>query len=193
MPSLITGDGTNPPMHDYLKAPEAIPTSFTALDKFNPGGVGAGTVSLHEILNFDVSPTSPTTQFLAFVRSELRLGAAGEALLANTDLTKSWGGPLFGVQLPAVQDGDASAVVSSYDGLCGLTKYYVTNPSTAKTLCMRLMWAKKTDANARAKDLFMGSYLKGVMAQTHLTLTRRGQLVLSALGLGLDPALAQQP
>ena len=198
MPSILTGDPTSdppkPPMHDYLKSPDTVPASFTALDKVNPGGVGGGVVSLHEMLSFDMT-TSPAGQFVGAVKTEMRLGGGGEALAANADLTKSWGGPLFGVDLPAVQDGDASAIVSSYDGLCGLTKTYEAKRGTAFALCLRLKYAKRADeaGNSRGKDLFMGSYLKAVMAQTHVSLTRRGQLVLSALGLGLDPALAQQP
>jgi hypothetical protein len=194
MPSILAGDDAHPPMHDYLKSPDTVPASFAALDKVNPGGVGAGVVSLHEMLSFDMT-TSPAGQFLGAAKAELRLGAGGEALVANTDPTKSWGGPLFGVDLPAVQDGDASAIVSSYDGLCGLTKTYEAKRGTAIALCLRLKYAKRADeaGNSRGKDLFLGSYLKAVMAQTHVSLTRRGQLVLSALGLGLDPALAQQP
>jgi prepilin-type N-terminal cleavage/methylation domain-containing protein len=183
-------------LHDALTSPTVIGDSFTAFDKFNlPSGLGAGVVSLHEMLNFDVSPTSPTTQLLSFVKTEMKFGAGGEALIPNADLTKSWGGPLFGVQLPAVQDGDASAIVSSYDGVCRLAKYYETKQGTAQALCLRLMQAKKFDAagNAKFTDVFMGSFLKGVQGQVHKTLTRRGQLVLLELGLALDPALAQRP
>jgi prepilin-type N-terminal cleavage/methylation domain-containing protein len=179
-------------LHGALTSPTAVSDSFAMLDKFNASG-GAGTVSLHEILNFDVTPTSPTTQFLSFVRTEMRLGAGGEALAANANLALSWGGPLFGVQLPAVQNGDASAIVNSYDGLCGLTKSYETAEGTAQALCLRLNAAKKYDGNAKLKDLAVGSYLKAVKGQVHTTLTRRGQLVLLQLGLALDPALAQQP
>jgi prepilin-type N-terminal cleavage/methylation domain-containing protein len=203
MPSLITGDSSNPPMHDYLKSPDAIGASFTALDKFNaPGGAGAGVVSLHEMLNFDVSPTSPTTVFLNYVKLEMKLtpgsipglDIAAEPLAGNADITKSWGGPLFGVGLPAIQDGDASAIVSSYDGLCGLTKYYEPKMGTAQGLCLRLKYAKKADdaGNTKFQDLFVGAYLKGVGAQVNKTLTERARLVLSALALTLDPALVAQ-
>ena len=183
-------------LHDALTSPTVVGDSFTALDKFNLAtGLGAGVVSLHEMLNFDVNPTSPTTQLLSFVKTEMKFGAGGEALLANADLTKSWGGPLFGVQLPAVQDGDASAIVNSHDGVCNLAKYYETKQGTALGLCLRLTQAKKFDdaGNAKFKDLFMGSFLKGVQGQVHKTLTRRGQLVLLQLGLALDPSLAAQP
>jgi len=202
MPSLITGDERNPPLHDYLQSPDAIVTSFTALDKFNgPNGEGAGVVSLHEILNLDVNPTSPTTQFLNYVKLEMKLvpgsvpgfDIAGEPLAGNTDVTRSWGGTLLGVGLPAVQDGDASAIVSSYDGVCALTKYYETKPMAAKSLCLRLMVAKRADAagNSHFRDIFVGSYLKAVTAQVNKTLSERAGMVLGALGLGLDPALAQ--
>ncbi len=197
MPSLVTGDGTNPPMHDYLKSPAAIPPAFAALDKDH-----SGVVSLWEMLTFDASSTSPTGQLQAFVLSEMRWGAGAEAYVlkflpspappGTPDVLNSFGGPRFGVDLPAVQDGDASAIVSSYDGVCGLTKYYETKPIVALNLCLRLNWAKRADAagNSRFKNIFVGLYLKGLAAQVNKTLTERGQAVLSALALGLDPALA---
>jgi prepilin-type N-terminal cleavage/methylation domain-containing protein len=173
-------------LHDALTAPTAVSDAFGHVDKdLN------GFASLNEMLTYDVSPTSPTTQFLSFVKTEMKFGAGGEALTSQT----AWGGPMFGVQLPAVQDGDASAIVNTYGGVCALTKYYETKPMTASSLCYRLSLAGKADAsgNAKGKDLFMGAYLKGVQGQVHKTLTRRGQLVLLQLGLALDPALAPQP
>ena len=177
-------------LHGALTAPTAIPDSFTLVDKDRNG-----IASLNEMLNYDISPTSPTTQLLSFVKSEMKFGAGGEALLPNTNAALAYGGPNYGVMVPAVQDGDASAIVNSYDGLCNLTKFYETKPGTAQALCLRLMQGKKFDAagNDRFKDVLVGSYLKGVQGQVHKTLTRRGQLVLLQLGLALDPALAQQP
>ena len=182
-------------LHGALTSPTVVSDSFAMLDKSTAGTPGAGVVSLHEILNFDVSPTSPTAQLLSFVKTEMKFGAGGEALVANANVALSWGGPNFGVQLPAVQNGDASAVVNSYDGVCELTKFYETAPGTAQGLCLRLKAAKRADesGNAKFEDLAVGSYLKGVQGQVHRTLTRRGQLVLLELGLALDPALAPQP
>ena len=177
-------------LHGALTAPTAIPDSFTLVDKDRNG-----IASLNEMLNYEISPTSPTTQLLSFVKSEMKFGAGGEALLPNANAALAYGGPNYGVMVPAVQDGDASAIVNSYDGLCNLTKFYETKPGTAQALCLRLMQGKKFDAagNDRFKDVLVGSYLKGVQGQVHKTLTRRGQLVLLQLGLALDPALAQQP
>jgi prepilin-type N-terminal cleavage/methylation domain-containing protein len=185
VPSDATTFDTLSQTHGYLTGPTPIADSFRRLDKD-----GNTYVSLNEILTYDVSPTSVTTQFLSFVKTEMKLGAGGEPLAANAN---AWGGPLFGV--PAVQDGDATAIVSSYEGVCNLTKYYETKPMSASSFCYRLSLAGKADAsgNTKGKDLFMGAYLKGVQGQVHKTLTRRGQLVLLQLGLALDPALAQQP
>ena len=177
-------------LHGALTAPTAIPDSFTLVDKDRNG-----IASLNEMLNYEISPTSPTTQLLSFVKSEMKFGAGGEALLPNANAALAYGGPNYGVMVPAVQDGDASAIVSSYEGVCNLTKYYETKPMSASSFCYRLSLAGKADAsgNTKGKDLFMGAYLKGVQGQVHKTLTRRGQLVLLQLGLALDPALAQQP
>ena len=177
-------------LHGALSGPTAISDAFSALDKdLN------GTVSLNEILTYDVSPTSPTGQLLNFLKTELRLGAAAEPLVANANAAIAWGGPTFGVQLPAVQSGDPSAAFNSYDGVCNLTKYYETKKGAALGLCFRLKQAKKFDAagNTRFTDLFVGSYLMAVQAQFPANMTKRGQLVLSTLGLALDPSLAAQP
>ena len=84
--------------------------------------------------------------------------------------------------------------MSSYDGVCGLSKYYITQKYPGTTECFRLMGAKRADAagNAKGKDVFVGMYLKGLQSQLQKNLTRRGELVLFTLGLALDPALAQQ-
>jgi prepilin-type N-terminal cleavage/methylation domain-containing protein len=187
-------------VHDALTAPTAVPSSFAAIDKD-----GNHVASLNEILTFDTSPTSFTTVLLSFVRTEMRLGAGGEPLVANLNPALAWGGPTFGVcltpndapacaMLPAVQDGDASAAFSSYDGVCALTQYFETKPGTAMSLCLRLKYAKKAElsGNTKFKDIFMAAYLKGVQSQLQKTVTRRGQLILSALALTLDPALAPQ-
>jgi type II secretory pathway pseudopilin PulG len=184
-------------LHERLTAPNSVLDAFNGTGEF-PVAIDKdhnGTASLNEILTFDTSPTSPTTQLLSFIKTEMKLGAGGEALLPNANPLLAWGGPLYGALLPAVQAGDPSAIVNSYDGVCNLTKYYETKPGTAQALCLRLMQAKKFDAsgNGRFKDVLVGSYLKGVQGQVHKTLTRRGQLVLLQLGLALDPALAPQP
>jgi prepilin-type N-terminal cleavage/methylation domain-containing protein len=192
-PQTITGDGTTPGMHDYLGDSANVASSLTLMDKFNsPTGAGVGLISLSEMLNYDTSPTSITTQFLSFVKTEMRLGAAGEALVTNANPLLAWGGPTFGVLIGDVAGGDAQALVSSYDGVCSLTKFYETKMGAAQGLCLRLMYAKKAEAagNQKGQDLFTGSFLKGVQGQVHVNLTRRGQLVLLQLGLALDPALA---
>jgi prepilin-type N-terminal cleavage/methylation domain-containing protein len=195
----ITGDGTTDGIHDYLSNQANLPTALVLFDKANPGGIGAGTISLYEMLTYDTSATSPTTQFLSYVKTEMKFGAGGEPLvlvLTNglPDPAKSYGGPLYGVPIAAVQ-GDPAAIVSSYDGVCGLSKYFITQSYPGTTACFRLMGAKRANAggNAKAQDLFMGMYLKGLQSQLGKTLTRRGELILLALGLGLDPALAPQP
>ena len=50
-------------LHDALTAPTVVADSFALIDKFNlPTGLGTGVVSLHEMLNYDVSPATPTGQ-----------------------------------------------------------------------------------------------------------------------------------
>src|SRR5437667_3532132 len=185
----ITGDDATqtPGVHAYLGDTTHIDSSFAALDKFNlPTGAGAGVVSLHEILNFDTSPTSLTTQFLSFTKTEMKLGAGFEPLVANANVALSWGGPLFGVQRSQLpENANLAAIVSSYDGVCGLTKYFDTSMTMAQGLCFRLMYAKKSEAggNTKFRDLAVGSYLKGVKSQVQKTLTTRGELILIELAL----------
>jgi prepilin-type N-terminal cleavage/methylation domain-containing protein len=191
-PKTVKGDPTTDPpqpgIHDYLANADAtsIATWFAIVDKDHNG-----IASLNEMVNFDISPTSPTTQFLTFVKTEMRFGAAGEALLPNANVALAYGGVNFGVGLPAIQDGDPAAQLTSFAGVCSLTKYFETKPMTAASLCYRLKLAEKAEltGNTSSKDLFMGAYLKGVQGQVHKTLTRRGQAILLQLGLSLDPGL----
>jgi len=196
-PKTVTGDpGAAPPMpgfHAYLGDHANLMSALTAIDKINaPTGAGVGVISLAEIVNFDTSPTTITGQLLGIVKTEMKFGIGGEPLLPNANPLLAYGGPTFGVPIADVQDDDAQAVFSSFDGLCGLTKYYESKATTAQGLCMRLKFAGKGSAsgNQKLQDLFMGSYLKSVQGQVHTTLSRRGQLVLLQLGLALDPALA---
>jgi prepilin-type N-terminal cleavage/methylation domain-containing protein len=105
-PKTLKGDPTTDPpqpgIHDYLANADAtsIATWFAIVDKDHNG-----IASLNEMVNFDISPTSPTTQFLTFVKTEMRFGAAGEALLPNANVALAYGGVNFGVGLPAIHDG----------------------------------------------------------------------------------------
>jgi prepilin-type N-terminal cleavage/methylation domain-containing protein len=177
-----------------LQGPTVVTDSFNALNK--DGVTGNTTVSLNEMLTYDTSPTSPTTVFLSFVKTEMRLGAGNEIYVANpANPALSYGGPNFGVQLPAIQGQDPTALLFQYDGLCALTKIFETKPTQATMLCLRLTKAKGADdaGNGFVESLLVGSYLKALQVQVGVSITRRGQLILSELALALDPDLIPQP
>jgi Tfp pilus assembly protein PilE len=149
-------------------------------------------VTFNEILNFDRDPASPMGgSYLAFVRQEMQLGA----------LNEDFGGG--GVDLPAVQTGDPTAQLFSYDGLCGLTQHFVTSSQgephfvtsfrRERHLCHRLRSAERAEeaGDTEGEARFLGSYLHGLQPQTHVSLTRRGQVILNHLGLTLEPSLQQ--
>ena len=177
---------------EYVRG-SSIADSFNALNKDSI--TGNTIVSLNEMLTYDTSPTSPTTAFLGFVKTELRLGAGNEIYVANANPALSYGGPNFGVQLPAIQGGDPTALYFQYGGLCTLTKSFETKPTQAAMLCIRLTKAEGADAagNGFVESLLVGSYLKALQAQADVSITRRGQLILSQLALALDPDLIPQP
>lgn len=138
-------------------------------------------VTLNEVLNFDKDPASPMGgSFVAFVKQEMQLGA----------LNESFGG--VGVELPAVQTGDPTAQLFSYDGLCGLTEHFVISSFVERGLCLRLRLAERAEdaGHSAGEARLLGSYLQGLQ-QTHVSLTRRGQVILNHLGLTLEPSLQQ--
>jgi prepilin-type N-terminal cleavage/methylation domain-containing protein len=174
---LLSSDpGLTGQVRDYVGAPGTVPDVFSRFD------LNRDTfVSLSEILAFDTSPTTPIGSLLVFTRQELRLGAAGEMLT-----------------LPAVQlsdlEGDPAAAFFSYDGLCGLTKTLVAKPMVGRSLCYWLNVGERaeTNGNAQREALALGTYLRGLQAQVHRGVTRRVQLLLSQLGLTLEPALMEE-
>ena len=193
----VTGDpAANPPvpgMHDYLGDHANVGAGLTALDKYNsPTGLGVGIISLAEILKYDTAPTSITTQFLALVKSELKIGAGNEALLDNANALLAYGGPGYGVPVADVMDGDAQAAVSSFDGVCSLAKYYETKPGTARACaCASTTPRRAGFRQPEARRTLHRLVPEGRPGPGPKTLTRRGQRLAPAqLGLALDPALA---
>jgi prepilin-type N-terminal cleavage/methylation domain-containing protein len=149
-------------------------------------------VTLNEVLNFDRDPTSPLGgSFLAFVKQEMQLGV----------LNEDFGGR--GVDLPAVQMDDPTAQLFSYDGLCGLTQHFATGSRAEQLfvtsfrgerhLCHWLRSAERAEeaGDTQREARFLGSYLRGLQQQTHVTFTRRGQVILNYLALTLEPSLQQ--
>jgi prepilin-type N-terminal cleavage/methylation domain-containing protein len=171
---LATDKETTAQVRDYVRAPGTVPDVFSRFD-MNKDTM----VSLSEILAFDTSPTTPVGSLLTFTRQELRLGAAGELLT------------LPAVQLPMLEGQDPAAAFFSYDGLCGLTKTLAAKPMVARSLCYWLNVGQRaeTNGNARREALALGTYLRNLQTQVHTGVTRRAQLLLSQLGLTLEPAL----
>jgi prepilin-type N-terminal cleavage/methylation domain-containing protein len=161
---------------DFVGADGTLPDVFSRFDT-NKDTM----VSLAEISAFDTSPVSPMGMVLTSVRQELKLGAAGEML------------SLPAVQLRDFERMDPAAAFFSYDGLCTLTRSMVTKPLVGTSLCFRLSIAEQAEdsVNARREALALGSYLRGLQAQVHTAITRRGQLALSQLGLTLEPSLME--
>jgi prepilin-type N-terminal cleavage/methylation domain-containing protein len=174
---LATDKETTAQVRDYVRAPGTVPDVFSRFD-MNKDTM----VSLSEILAFDTSPTTPIGSLLAFTRQELRLGAAGELLT------------LPAVQLPMLEGQDPAAAFFSYDGLCGLTKTLAAKPMVARSLCYWLNVGERAEinANARREALALGTYLRGLQTQVHTGVTRRAQLLLSQLGLTLEPGLTEE-
>jgi hypothetical protein len=163
---------------EFVGAPDTLPDVFSRFDTNKDTRV-----SLAEISAFDTSPVTPVGMVLTSVRQELKLGAAGEML------------SLPAVPLPVFEGMDPAAAFFSYDGLCTLTRSMVTKPFVAASLCYRLSTAEAAEeaGNARGEALALGAYLRGLQAQVHRAVTRRGQLALSQLGLTLEPSLLEQP
>lgn len=141
---------------------------------------GSQQLTLNEVLNFDRDPASPMGgSFLNSVKQEMQLGA----------LNENFGG--LGVELPAVQAGDPTAQLFSYDGLCGLTRHFVGHSLVETGLCLRLRFAERAEGagDSGGEARFLGSYLHGLEQQTHVSLTRQGQTILSQLALTLEPSL----
>ncbi len=120
-------------VRDFVESGNAVPDAFARLD-----ANGDGLVTFEEILQFDTDRSSPLGRFLAIVGTEMKLGAANENVSA-----------LPGVALSSLQ-GDPGALFFSFDGLCSLTKLFVSQDGIAVSLCAKLDAAK---AAASAGDL----------------------------------------
>jgi prepilin-type N-terminal cleavage/methylation domain-containing protein len=159
----------------YVGAPSTLDTVFRMLDLD-----GNTRVSPNEILSFDTNPLTPIGSFLVVVRQELKLGTAGEVIPG----------------LPAVQQsdlvGDPAGALFSYDGLCALTKAFTAKPFAAGGLCRKLTRAETAEqtGNAQGEAAALGAYLRTLADKVHVAFTRRAQLILSQLGLTLEPGLA---
>src|SRR4029077_13294494 len=127
-------------------------------------------VSLSSMLNFDQYP-EPLRSFLAFLPQAMHLGAG------NEDVKSLPGVPLTNLS------GPLQVNVVGYQGVCGLTQLYETNPTVTHSLCAELSAAQLAEqqGNAQAKATMLNAYASQIEAQTGKTLTPHQASVLTTL------------
>ena len=153
-------------VRDFVESGNTVPDAFARLD-----ANGDGLVTFEEILDFDRDRSSPLGRFLAIVGTEMKLGAANENVSA-----------LPGVTLSSLQ-GDPGALFFSFDGLCSLTKQFVSQDGIAVSLCAKLDAAKAAASagDLGAKQGAFQAYENEISAQAGKTLTFRRAITLMTL------------
>lgn len=134
--------------------------STAALNKLDANADGM--VSLDEIRNLDTGSEISVADFIDVVIEEMKLDELSPELRR------------LGVGLPAVQSDPGNSPFT-FDGLCNLTRLYVSKGEDANYLCEQLKAAEEAAARGdfAAKSRFLGSYIDRVRTYTHTYLTRR--------------------
>ncbi len=150
----------------YVESANTVPNVFSSLD-----ANGDGFVSVREIFGPSTDSSNPLSGFLSFVFAEMKWGAPNENLDA-----------LPGVDLASLQ-GDPGALFFSFDGLCSLTKLFVSQDGIAVSLCAQVDAAKAAASagDLGAKQGALQAYENEISAQAGKTLTLRHAITLMTL------------
>jgi hypothetical protein len=122
----------------------------------------------------DPALEDPLRAFLNTVSRKLRLDTLTEETSANVAVER--------VDL----EGDPTEPLFTLDGLCSLTKLYVTDDRVAKRLCARLKLAEAADTCGKQllKEKLLAEYIFSLEKEVHLTLTRKNETTLIWLTIG---------
>ena len=164
---LLNLDSSAPSqVRDFVESGNTVPDVFSSLDSN-----GDGLVSVREIFGPNTDSSNPLTGFLSFVFTEMKWGTANENLDA-----------LPGVDMASLQ-GDPGALFFSFDGLCSLTKLFVSQDGIAVSLCAKLDAAKAAASagDLGAKQGALQAYENEISAQAGKTLTFRHAATLTTL------------
>ncbi len=144
-------------------------TRTAVLNKLDANGDGV--VNLDEIRNLDTGSELSLADFLDFVSEEMKLDTLSPELSRQ-----------IGVDVPAVQDNLGNSLFS-FDGLCSLTRQYVSGEADANQLCEMLKAAEEAAArgDSAAKAGFLRAYIDEVSARIQISLTRRRATTLTTL------------
>lgn len=159
-----------PRVREFVASPEIQAPVLAKLDANNDG-----VVSLDEIRNLNTGSEISLTGFLDLVNQEMKLD------ILSPELNRR-----LGVEIAALQ-GNAAEPLFSFDGLCSLTRQYLSKEEVANKLCARLKAAEAAAerGDAETKARFLSAYINEVEAQTHRTLTRRRAATLMTLAQSL--------
>jgi prepilin-type N-terminal cleavage/methylation domain-containing protein len=163
-----------PEARSFVGSPGRAAEVFGSFDANNDG-----TVSIAEIQNFQspVSDLDPFAYLIPYVSEEMRLD------LVSPDL-KLAAGALF-----SDLEGDAAEQLFSYDGLCSLTRYFVTNEGIANGMCAKLDAAESAEerGNTAAKLGALQAYMNQAEAQAGNALTNPRATTLITFARTLEP------
>lgn len=153
-------------VREFVASPE---TQASVLDRLDANDDVM--INLHEIRNLDTGSEISLTDFLDLVSEEMKLD------MLSPELSRQ-----LGVEISALR-GNAADQLFSFDGLCGLTRLYLSAEGVANRLCASLRAAKAAAerGDAEAKARFLRAYINEVEAQAHRTLTRRRATTLITL------------
>lgn len=154
-----------PVVGEFVERPETVNSGFNLLDS-NDNNL----VSIDEILNPDTGSGISMDRFFDSVSREMRL-----------DLLSPEQRRAVGVGLSELRGYQAE--LFSFDGICSLTRQYISAEGVADHLCAMLRAAKAAAArgDSEAKARLLRAYMNEVEAQAHSTLTRRRATTLITL------------
>ncbi|HVF46557.1 MAG TPA: prepilin-type N-terminal cleavage/methylation domain-containing protein [Pyrinomonadaceae bacterium] len=164
-----------PPMaRSFVGSPGRVAEVFDAFDDNNDG-----TVTIAEIENVQspVSDLDPFADLIPYVRQEMKLDLVSPEFRSQAGV------------LLADLGGDPAAQFFSYDGLCSLTRSYVSNPGIANSMCAKLSTAEAAEerGNQAAKLGALGAYRNQLNAQSGKALTAGRASTLITFARALEP------
>jgi prepilin-type N-terminal cleavage/methylation domain-containing protein len=158
-----------PRARDFVRSPDTQNLVFNTIDANHDRRV-----SVDEFRNVNTGSELPLSDLLDFVNEELKF----DTLSVETRRA-------IGADLSQLEGDPAQAF--TYDGLCNLTWWYITDQGIADSLCAKLRAAEAAEARGdnRTKANLIRAYSLQVAALTCTTLTIKQATTLTTLAMTL--------
>ena len=156
----------------FVNSAEGRTAAFNAIDSnYN------GFVELDELRNINTGTDLSVGELTTFVNDELKFDLLSREMILTTKI--DWSGLGAG--------GPDESTVISFDGVVGLTSWYVSDPELAESLTAKLRAAEAAEArgDARTKVNLIRAYTIQLATLTCTTLTIKQAATLAAMAMVL--------